>query len=421
MPSLTCPSEIRKVADRFKSSTDLSYHTLCELFGVILFGCGTLNESVRQLGWLHSVSSLDRGLQAFEPNRFMRRLRSSVLNKYKDVLTTDRFCFAVDDTIVERFGNGIFAKGYHPRHGKSGVMRGQRVMVLFLVDRQRGVAIPLAFAMCLNKVCEGYKTGQDLCFDLVKQVIESGYPALTTVADSWFDSVGLMKKFDERGWKIVVECKSNRNVKKIPSPKSPWMKWKEAFQKDIKVAVKLPSTDHNKKRRKTKYIASRRVLLNGRDALVSAGAVYNKPSDADFFAVYVSNDLTLTGADLWEYARARWHVEEGFRALKQSLSFLALPCRGENPTMAAICLPFAALASLHMEPELWGGDMYASAGRLVREFRDRALWKTFEDMADGQKRMPILKLQARRLCSENIKKPTDPSADAVERYFGRAS
>jgi hypothetical protein len=31
-------------------------------------------------------------------------------------------------------------------------------MDLFWVDRQRGVAFPLAFAMCLNKDCEGFLT-----------------------------------------------------------------------------------------------------------------------------------------------------------------------------------------------------------------------------------------------------------------------
>lgn len=421
MPSLTCPREIRKVADRFKSSTDFPYHMLCELLGVMLLGCVTINETVRNSGWVHSVSTLDRGMHAFESNRFMRRLRSSVLNKYKSIMNPERFCFAVDDTTVERSGKRIYACGRHPRHRKNGVTRAQRVMVLFLVDRQRGVAFPLAFAMCLNKDCEGFQTNQDLCFDLVKQVIESGYPALVTVVDSGFDSMPLMKRFDDEKWTVVMECKSNRNVKKNPSPNAKWTKWKSALQKEMKISVKLAPTDHNKKCRKTKYIASRCVQLTGRSALVKAGAVYNKVSDSEFFAVYVSNDLQMRGADLWEYSRARWHVEEAFRTLKQSLNFLAVPCREKNPTMASICLPFALLASLHMEPEAWNGDPLDAAGHLVRKFRERAMWDAFEIMATGQKRMAIITLQVRRLTHKNRKKPTDPSADDIRRYFSHAS
>jgi hypothetical protein len=191
---------------------------LCELLGVMVLGCVTINETVRQAGWVHSISTLDRGMHAFETNQFMSRLRSSVLNKYKAIMTPERFCFAVDYTTVERSGKQIYACGRNPRHRKNGVMRAQRVMVLFLVDRQRGVAFPLAFAMCLNKDCEVFQANQDLCFDLVKQVIESGYPALVTVVDSGFDSMPLIKRFYEEKWTVVIDCKSNRNVKKIPLP-----------------------------------------------------------------------------------------------------------------------------------------------------------------------------------------------------------
>jgi hypothetical protein len=189
----------------------------------------------------------------------------------------------------------------------------------------------------------------------------------------------------------------------------------------MKISVKLAPTDRNKRCRKTKYIASCCVQLSGRGALVKAGAVYNKVSDSEFFAVYVSNDRQMRGADLWEYSRARWHVEEAFRTLKQSLNFLSVPCREKNLTMASICLPFALLASLHMEPEAWNGDPLDAAGHLVRKLRDRAMWEAFDIMATGQKRMAIITLQVRRLTQKNKKKPTDPGANDIQRYFSHVS
>ena len=199
----------------------------------------SISEAVRHAGWMNSVSTLSHAAESFDRDGFMKRIRSSLLNKYKGKMETSRFCFAVDDTVVPRSGKKMFGVGFHPRHGKSGVVRAQRVIVLFLVDRERGVAFPLAFSMCLNKHCENYRTCQDLCFDLVKQVIDFGFPQLVTVVDAGFDSVPLVKKFDSAGLSVVFECKANRAVKTNPAPNGIKKTWKEALHKKIKVAVKL--------------------------------------------------------------------------------------------------------------------------------------------------------------------------------------
>ena len=89
--------------------------------------------------------------------------------------------------------------------------------------------------------------------------------------------------------------------------------------------------------------------------------------------------------------------------------------------MASICLPFALLASLHVEPEVWNGDPLDAAGHLVKKLRERVMWETFDIMASGQKRMAIITLQIRRLTHKNRKKPTDPSAEQITRYFSQAS
>jgi Transposase DDE domain len=421
MPSLTCPEVFRKVADGYKSACGMSYGALTALFGVSALGAGSLCQAVRENAWMPSVSTLDAALHDFDEQAFMRRLRSSVLGGRAEGFDRERFCFAIDDTLVERFGEEIHARGYHPRHGKGGVTRGQRVIVLSLVDKERGVATPLAFSMCLNKGDKGYISLQDLSLMLTEQVVAAGFPALPVVMDSGFDSMPLMAKFDDKGWTVVIECRSNRKVKRCAAPGIPWGTWKSALGKEMRAGVRLPPTERNTKFRKTKYVASRRVQLKGRGAPVKACAVYNGSSDSEAFAVYATNDLSLTGDEIWALSRARWHIEEMFRTLKQSLGFLKLPVRGEKPCFATICLPFALLSDLQWHPERWEASPEMPFGLVLRRLRQRLLWETIARMGDGKKHISKLVLAKRALGKDNSRKPVNPSADEVRAYFSRAA
>lgn len=418
MLSITCPPAVRKVADRYKDLVPFGYGALCTLLMLHLLGCRSLCEAARTIGWSPSVSTLDRAVQQFTANRFMRRMRASVLNRFAPAIAADpeRFCFVVDDTLVERFGPKIHAIGHHVHHGKNGVTRGQRVLVLALVDIQRGVALPLAFALCRNKKDEGYKPLHDLCFELVEEVVAAGFPPLVTVADSGFDSMPLMKRFHEKGWSFAVEVRSNRKAKLNPSPRARWLPLRDALHKETKVSVKLGKTSHRKKARKTKYVASRFVQLNGRSAPASACAVYNRPSDAQPFAFYVSNNLSICGERLWQLSRARWHIEEMFRALKQTFSFLAVPTQGEGGTMAAICLPMLLLVEIHAEPSAWGGSEHDAVGTIVGRIRSKLLWDTVDELSAGSKRPSICTLRARRPNKDHRQKPVNPTADELRRF-----
>jgi hypothetical protein len=368
-----------------------------------------------------SVSTLDAAMADFDEQAFMRRLRAHVLGSLPGELDKERYCYAVDDTFVERFGEDIHARGYHPKHGKDGVTRGQRVIVIALVDKERGISTPLAFAMCFNKSDARYKTLQDLSFELTELVAAAHFPALPVVMDSAFDSMALMNKFDGIGWTLVVECRTNRKVKRIAAPNVPWKSWKDALGKEIRRGVRLAPTERNTKFRRTRYIANRRVQLRGRRAPVMAGAVYNGLSDSQPFAVYISNDLSLDGERLWALARARWHLEETFRTLKQSLAFLRFPVRGEARCYATLCLPFALLADLQLHPERWGAPAEMPFGLVVRRLRQQVMWETIAKMADGRKHLAKLTLSKRRLGMDNSRKPVNPSADEVTAYFSQAS
>lgn len=119
----------------------------------------------------------------------------------------------------------------------------------------------------------------------------------------------------------------------------------------------------------------------------------------------------MSGADLWEFSRARWHIEEAFRIMKQSFSFLKIPAQGQGAAMVSICIPFAILASVHTEPEIWGGDPKETVGRVVGRLKDQTTWATISEIMEGSKRPAILKLRSRRPHQDERKKPVDPTAD----------
>lgn len=414
MLSVIVPSQIRKLADRFKSTQDVSFGCLCALFALHLFGCCSLSEAIRQLAWSPSVSSLHRAVAGFSANRFMRRLRQSVLKRLGADLHEDRFCFAIDDVPVEHFGKRIYRIGSWKCHG-GGLKRGQRILVLALIDRQRGVALPLAFEVLTNTKDPEHRKATDVAVDLVKLILGDGFPRLKFVFDSWFDSVRLMSDLEHLGVSFVIEAKSNRNVKRCAAPGAKWKTWKDILHGRIKRGVKLSPTENSRESRGTRYVAEGRVFVKGRDAMLKAAAVYNRPTDGKFFAVYVTNALDTSGAEIWSLSRARWHIEEAFRMLKQDFSFGKLPLQGRTGTEVGVCIPFALLISFQLDRSDWSARS-STVGSAVKEVREHSLNQVLEEYERGSKRITLLFLKCRRKIERNTKKPVDPTADEIQAW-----
>ena len=174
------PKGVRKLADRGKglfSGRLASYCNLCSLYALFLFECDTLSATARVCPWSHSVSDLSRAVRDFKGNRLMRRLRSSVLRRYRDEgLNPDDFCFAIDDTANPKYGKGCFRVGRW--RGSKGNYYGQKVLVVSMVDIKRGFAIPLSYAFIPKKESEDYRSGLELSLELLQEIIDSGFPRL---------------------------------------------------------------------------------------------------------------------------------------------------------------------------------------------------------------------------------------------------
>jgi hypothetical protein len=412
MISCSAPSGVRKVSDRFKSVFDCNYNCLCALFCLHLFGLESFCESARWFGWSQSVSSLHKAAHQFCANRFMRRLQSSVLKKLKNQLNSEDFCYAIDDTANPKFGKKVFGVGHWGKHG-GGVYRGQKVMVLALVNKKSGYAVPLHYIFCKKKDEADYQSGHGLVVKLLNDIHNSGFPKLPVALDSWFDSASLMNTLDQIGVPFCIQCKENRVVKTNPSPTAWWTSWKEIFRQKIKMGIKLAKSDHQKRPPKTKYLKESFVYIKRRKSPLKAVAVYNHISDTKHFAIYVTNDLKMKGYFLYELSRKRWMQEELFRDLKQNFSFGRLPCTGKEGADLSICLPFALIVSLRLFPDELSQEDVSSLtiGTRVEKIKAENFQKSLHLLVHNPVHPCVKTIKSRRDISRIHKKPVNSIAD----------
>ena len=398
--SFTASKEIRKWCDRSKdlfSDLGIGFKLQCALYGYFLFGANSLSDFSRLCPWSYSVSSLSRGVAKFNPNRFMRRLRASVLRRYPD-MNPDDFCYAIDDTSNPRYGKTIFRSGRFG--GSGGVYNGQKVLVIVLVNIKEGFALPLAYTFIASKKSdpENYIPGHELAIDLFCDILDSGFPPLPVTADSWFDSHEFMLNLQSIGLNYCGEIKSNRKVMGMSC--LVWKNLKSFFK-----------NKNRKKAKKKKFYSEELLEIRKFIHPIKCIAVFNHRSDKKAFAYYVSTDPTMAGATLWKLSRARWKIECLFRDMKQNLSFGQLPCSGPGGSDLSVCLPMILITSLRLNSETCKQGHLSTIGAQVKMIREKSLTKSIDFIAAKPNDELVLKIANRR--SSINRKPTDKTAEAA--------
>ena len=415
MISITVPSEIRKVADRYKDvffEGSKNYNNICALFCMHLFGLKSLSATARELGWSKSVSTMQNGVQRFSSNRFMRRLRFNILNKIKKDINEEDYCYAIDDTSNIKTGKKIHGIGNWGTSNNH-IYTGQKIFVLTLINKRKGYALPIHYFFCEKVDGKVLFSGHELTVQLLKEIFDEGYPILPVALDSWYDSVELMENLDKLKIPFCINAKDNRNVRHCASSKVPWKSWKRVFKNKVRHRVKLTKTEHQKKPRKVKYIQECVVYIKERKSALKAIAVYNKLTDPSYFSIYVTNRLDMSGKFLYELGRMRWLLEELFRNLKQKLSFGRLSCTGKVAADLSICLPFALIISLHFFPnELSQKDAKSiSIGTKIERIKSNNFDKSLSIIINNSSHLNLSRLKARRRISQINKKPVDSFAE----------
>jgi hypothetical protein len=422
--SFTVPGGVRKVSDRFRSVFPTSgalsaYANQCALYCFFLFGSTSLCALARSCPWSRSVSDLSRAVEQFPGDRFMRRLRASILRRYKGELTAEDFVFAVDDTSNPKYGKFIYRCSHW--HDSKRPFLGQKVLVVVLVDARRGFALPLGYAFAVKKTEPDYKSMPTLALDLFTDILAAGFPKLEVTCDSWFDSVAFMLGLKALGLVYAGEIKGNRVLRAGASSKVPWRKMPDFFagrsRRGVRAKADHPSHRRRRGRKKMRFIVEETVMIRGYPEPVKVIAAYNRRRDKKAFAYHLSTDKLMSGARLWLLGRRRWCIEVMFRDLKQSLSFGRLPCTRKAGSDLAVAIPFAVLTSLRLEPEIWGleANDRRPIGAKVAEIRERSLSQSFAVMLGRPDSRLVERLRARREPSRLKRKPRcEPAGGQVK-------
>lgn len=410
---------LRKVSNQYKdlfTGRATSYSNLVALFCYFLFGSKNLSAFVRSHPWSHSVSDLSRAIKSFHSPRWMRRMRHRILRLHPN-LTQANFCLAIDDTDNPKSGAGVFNIGHW--HGSKGRYLGQRIVVLALVDLNTGIALPLSYRIAAKADQPGFSTANDLAIEMLAEITQEGFPTdLNVVCDSWFDGVQFIRGVRDLGYHLVVELKSNRNVKRNPGKWSRSMKLPALFRYENKKRLRhrLESFEVASRRKKGKCGAFLRLMINGYSHMLACVAVYNRRNGAKAFAYWVSTDLSMNAEQIWEHSRGRWRIECLFRDLKQNLSFGRLPCASKEAADLSICLPLIIYTSLRLEFTQWGCEAGQSIGKMVASLRQSALDQTIEKIQSPHESSKLNKLVARRNKKRVCKKPVDQAAEEYETW-----
>jgi hypothetical protein len=405
--SLNALSAVRKVTDQYKdlfSQRGINYRAAASLITMPMLGVDTLSDLARSVPGSYSVSTLSREVQKFAPNRFLRRMQARVLRCYKGAEQIDpaNFCYAVDDTANPKYGDGIFRS--HPNHSSAGPYKGQKVLLIALVDIARGIAIPLTYAFLTSKKDPAHVKAPTVALGLLKDLLDEGFPPVPVVADSWFDAAEFIGGLQKMGLTFAGEIKSTRNVQGAELG-ALWTKLCHAFAAIERERLQPRRSQRRRSQRRGKAYAQRQLRLNKIATPLNVIGAYNRIDGAYAFAYYATTDLSMPGAKLWQYSRARWCIECLFRDLKQNLSFGRLPCAGEPGADLSVCLPLMLVVSLRLDgPATWGSNR-ETIGKTLASAREKAFADAIELLVNNPDHPRVALLRARRA---NIrKKPTN--------------
>ena len=400
------PKLVREVLDGYKdvisNNTFPSWLGYGALISGFVFSQPSLSDIVRDFAWSPSVSTLQRASASFNSKKFMKRLRAKIL-KYlltllKDATLTD-FCITIDDTSIEKFSENLTGSGNWATSSKN-IFSGHKVLVVTLVNKKEGFAIPLFYSILKKQEENGYENYTTVILNAINTLAKEGFPKLEIVMDSGFGASNLLNELSLKCYTYLVEAKSNRLMKMSPNPNEKYKKPKQIF----KTGKRSKSKYRNGK---LKYINEKLIYLKGVKKIQKVIAVYNHPCAPDAFAYYITNNLNLSSENMWFLSRDRWRIEQLFRDLKQNLSWGNLPCRTEGAFEMSICIPFAIIASLRIDAEKWNHENTLSnqIGNMLRKIREENFQTSIGFIMNKPQHPKVILLKNRRHINRLTKKP----------------
>jgi hypothetical protein len=405
MFNINASPELRNLADRYKDLVSdarqgTHYLALKMLFAYFIGEYDSSVDLIRNNAWAMSESHFLAIIQSFDGNRFMRRLRNSVLGHYKGELDPGRFVIAADDTDNPKYSK--FLKNIQTWKCSKGSYHGQKVLVICLVDEKSKFALPLYYHICAPKDVQK-ETGEgnelDVAFDLIMKAVKK-FGSIPVVADSWFDSGDLALKLRNNGVIFVWELKSKRKAKVHPGRSEAWV-----ALSDLPVWSQRSAVISNT----TKWIASSTIVLKSHKFMVKSVAVFNRKNGETPFAFYASTDKSMSPERIWLISRARWKIECMFRDLKSHLGFGRISTSFDSVNDLAVVIPFVIITQFRLNLGAYGLKDGSTISGCIETLKKRREDKTIDLLLAGFDQDKLELIQRRR--SRINQKPVSQAAE----------
>jgi len=197
-----------------------------------------------------------------------------------------------------------------------GVRLGMQVVLLVWTDGKRKIPVSMRLWQ------KGGKSKVELAREMIREAADRGLCPKYVMFDSWYTSKSILNMVDELGWKYVARIKSNRllNGERISK------KWPQRFGQ---------ACGHLKQ-------------VTGEVRIIKDGKRY-----------WVTNDLSLSPAQIKRVYRNRQQVEETFRLLKQEFGWGGSSTRKAKAQTAHLHLGMMALCLTQHAALIQGQTIYA--------------------------------------------------------------
>lgn len=263
---------------------------------------------------------VDNELTHDQITRFLTKLNSSRQELWYEVkplireLEKKEACnLIIDDTIEEKpYSDVNEINNYYYSHSKHMQVKG--INILSAIASFGKVAVPIDYHI-VRKTQEAFdaKTGKvrmisevtknEVAREFILQAIRNKINFKYVLADIWFSSGENMQYIHSKKRKFIFGCKTNRMVKFNEI----WHKLKDLPLADEQV-IHCYIKDVNFPVAITKKVFTNEDL--------STGEIY-----------LISNDLELSGSDLYSTYQKRWVIEEYHKSIKQNAALAKSPTK----------------------------------------------------------------------------------------------
>lgn len=335
-------------------------------------------------------------------------MRKSLLRRYGNSFNEDDWIYVIDDTSNPKYGKAFKNVGFWG--GSGGVYYGQKVLVIALVNLRTKFAVPIHYTILPKRSSDKSPKVYWHAIRLLNSCLKAGFPRLTVVADSWFDSVKFMASIEGLGMAALIQIKSNRKVKTNPSPNVSWNSLNSAFEGERRFRAKTVWDGEaiQKRRKKAKCVAELVVQVKNRKSPLKVIAAFNRRNSKSPFGYYATTLRTMPRARVWMLSRARWSIECIFRTCKQYLSFGSLSLKGKEASDLAVSMPLFLYAKLMQEC-----PKGIPLTKFIVEIKEKSFEKAIDSLLYDSKPKAVELLRNRRSRARVNSKPCDSASGEI--------